>query len=123
MITYDERVYVLSFELFRNYGGRIGSEGNYYGYYSGWNCVSIWDGILPNRNLPDEILSMEFKDVYAVVTERPFNYDYYTSPDKLLLGLKLMSPQRIYRVSQRTESGMFFIPESIMDAIKTRRAR
>ena len=120
LVTSNDLVRVISFERFRNGGRYGGPDGRHFRGCDGNMELAIWDGIMPDRNHPEELFREPFKDVFAVLTERPFNYCYYTSRDRLTSAWDSLSRQRRYRVVDRTEASMTFVSEAVLsgDGVK-----
>lgn len=114
MVTTNDCVQVLSFEKFRNNGRHGGMEGKHFNYCEGKMDLLIWDGILPDRNHPGGMFKEEYKDTIAVLTERPFNYCYYLTPDRLYAALEGFPRHNLYRVVNKTETNMTFVSETVL---------
>ena len=114
MVTTNDSVQVLSFEKFRNGGRYGGMEGKHFNYYDGEMDLLIWDGIFPDRNHPGGLFREQYKDTIAVLTERPFNYCYYLTPDRLYAALDGFPRQKLYRVVNKTETNIIFVSEAVL---------
>lgn len=114
MVTSNDAVRVLSFERLRNNGKSRGTQGRYIRYCDESMKLSIWDGILPDRNHPEGLFDEQYKDVLAVLTERPFNYCYYLSPAMIASAVDRLPRQRIYRLVKRTEDNWTFVSDAVL---------
>lgn len=114
LVTSNDLVRVISFERFRNGGRYGGPDGRHFRGCDGNMELAIWDGIMPDRNHPEELFRGPFKEVLAVLTERPFNYCHYTSRDRLVSAWDRLSRQRRYRVVDWTEASMTFVSEAVL---------
>lgn len=114
MVTSNDAVRVLSFERFRNVGKCRGTQGRYIKYCDESMKLSIWDGILPDRNHPEGLFDEQYKEVLAVLTERPFNYCYYLSPAMIASAIDSLPRQRIYRLAKRAEDNWTFISDAVL---------
>lgn len=114
MVTSNDAVRVLSFERSRNNGKCRGTQGRYIRYCDESMKLSIWDGILPDRNHPEDLFDEQYKEVLAVLTERPFNYCYYLSPDMIASAIDRMPRQRIYRLVKRTKDDWSFVSDTVL---------
>lgn len=120
MVTSNDVIRVLSFEKFRNNGNCVGADGRFFKYCNGTMHVSIWDGILPDLNHPEEIFKESFKEVVAVASEHPFNYCYYLTPDRLHDAVEELSKQRLFRLIKQSETNMTFVSESVLQYCRTK---
>ena len=114
MVTSNDAVRVLSFERLRNNGKSRGTQGRHIWYCDESMKLSIWDGILPDRNHPEGLFDEQYKDVLAVLTERPFNYCYYLSSVMIASAVDRLPRQRIYRLVKRTEDNWTFVSDAVL---------
>lgn len=114
MVTSNDAVRVLSFERFRNNGKCRGTQGRYIRYCDEIMNLSIWDGILPDRNHPEYLFDEQYKEVVAVQTERPFNYCYYLSFPMIASAIDRHPRQRIYKLVTRTEVNWVFASNAVL---------
>lgn len=114
MVTSNDAVRVLSFERFRNNGKCRGTQGRYVRYCDEIMKLSIWDGILPDRNHPENLFDEQYKEVVAVLTERPFNYCYYLSSAMVASAIDRLPRQRIYKLMARTGDNWIFASNAVL---------
>lgn len=117
MLTTNDLVRVISFERRRNSGNRCGLEGKYFRYLNGYSKLSIWDGHLNDLNRPEEIFTEPYKDVFAVQSRMPFNYDLIYNPTTYYVAKKeWFKKENIFRMVWRTKECMLFLPVVLFDA-------
>lgn len=111
MLTSNDVPRVLSFDIQRNRYNRNGYGSDYYDYVRGMSWLSIWDGHLNDLNKPEEIFIEQYKDVFAVVTDRLFNYDCSPWATNFQIAREVAGRNRLFRIVWRTKECMLFLPE------------
>ena len=107
------QVEILSVDLTRNLKRGSMVVGRFCSYGSADAEILIWDAHMADRNRPEKILDGSYKKVFAVKTDRPFNYMEYTKPERLGL-LELLHGSAVYRLCWSTPECMIFIPEALL---------
>lgn len=113
MVTESDKVYALSINLAQNLVSGHWTQGQQFIYGAVDAPVSIWDTSLPDRNSPEQILTQHYKEVFAVYTERPFNYLCYNNISRLDNFRKLRGDS-VLRLCWSTPKCMVFIPEYLL---------
>lgn len=113
MVAEDDHVEILSVAPSRNLNSTSSVQGKHLSYGSINSKIQIWDAYMPDRNHPEKILNGKYRKVFAVMTDRPFNYMAYTRIKQLEL-LELMHSGSVYRLCWQTPECMIFIPEALL---------
>lgn len=113
MVTESDAVYALSIDMSRNWGSGLWTRGRDFLYGAEDAPVSIWDTSLPDRNSPEQILTQHYKEVFAVYTERPFNYLCYNNVSRLN-NFRQLRGNSVFRLCWSTPKCMIFIPEYLL---------
>lgn len=113
MVTESDTVYALSINLAQNLGSGHWTQGEQFFYGAVDAPVSIWDTSLPDRNSPEQILTQHYKEVFAVYTERPFNYLCYNNISRLN-NFRQLRGNSVFRLCWSTPKCMVFIPEYLL---------
>ena len=113
MVTESDKVYALSINLAQNLVSGHWTQGQQFIYGAVDAPVSIWDTSLPDRNSPEQILTQHYKEVFAVYTERPFNYLCYNNISRLDNFRKLRGDS-VLRLCWSTPKCKVFIPEYLL---------
>lgn len=115
MLTTNDVIRVFSFDLQRNRYNMIGFGSDYRDYVQGLTWLSIWDGHLNNLNKPQEMFTEIYKDVFAVMSERPFNYDCSPWATDFKIARDIASKKHLFRMVWQTRQCMLFLPEVLFD--------
>lgn len=115
MLTSNDVTRVLAFDLGRNRYNRSSYGSDYYDYVRGVSWLSIWDGHLNDLDKPEEIFSEQYKDVFAVMTDRLFNYDSSPWATDFQVARKIAGRKRLYRLVWRTKECMLFLPDVLFN--------
>ena len=112
-LSEDDNVEILSVDLSRNLHSASSLQRKCLSYGSVNSKIQIWDAYMTDRNRPERILENKYKKVFAIMTDRPFNYMTYTRIKQLEL-LELVHSGSVYRLCWQTPECMLFIPETLL---------
>ena len=112
------QIEILSVDLSRNPRRRFGVEDRNFSYKSINTPIHVWDAYMQDRNHPERVLGGKYNKVFAVMTDRPFNYMFYATANGLEL-VESLNGSSVLRLCWRTPECMIFIPEALLvDQIK-----
>ena len=112
-VAENDRVDVLSVVPSRNFKSTSSFQSKCLSYGSVNSKVQIWDAYMSDRNHPEKILDGKYKKVFAILTDRPFNYMSYIANKRYEL-VELEHCGSVYRLCWRTPQCMLFVPEALL---------
>ena len=115
LLTTNDVIRVLSFDLQRNWYHRSVYGSDFYDYERGVSRLSIWDGHLNDLNRPEEMFTEQYKDAFAVVSDRLFNYDCTPWATDFQYAKEAVDRRRIFRLVWRTKECLLFLPEVLFN--------
>lgn len=113
MIADDDQVEIFSVVPSRNFKSTSSFQNKRLSYGSVNSKVQIWDAYMPDRNHPEKVLGCKYKKVFAILTDKPFNYMAYATNKRYEL-VELEHAGSVYRLCWHTPQCMLFVPENLL---------
>lgn len=110
IVTESNEVYALCVDVSRNPHHSNWIQGRDFSYGSVCSPINIWDTSLPDRNRPEQIFKLAYREMFAITTERPFNYLAYQTVAKLN-NLRRVKGTSVFRLCWGNDKCLIFIPE------------
>ena len=117
MVTESNAVHVLCVDTSRNRCSSHWTLGRDFRYGSADFPIAIWDASLPDRNSPEVVLGQTYREVFAVMTERPFNYLAYQTVGRLD-DIRQLVGTSIFRLRWKTPECLIFIPDYLCERLR-----
>lgn len=112
LVTKHGEVHILCVDCSRNAIRSHWRGGRDFEYGTRDVKIGIWDAQIPERNHPEQVLSEEYEDVFAIVTDSPFNYLAYATLQKVE-ELKSFHEGSLLKLVWRTPECMVFLPDCL----------